>query len=115
MSTVTTTVPIATTSATADAPTTWEPFRVLLEARREDCLRQRELALAETVASQPDLVAVSRAGALLGRLDEIDAALERIAAGTYGNCVQCGQAIPLERLQFRPSALSCVACPGPVR
>jgi DnaK suppressor protein len=104
------------TPATTAAPTTaWEPFRVLLQAQREDFLRQRELALAETVAAHPDVVAVTRAGTLLGRVDEIDAALERIAAGTYGSCVHCGDAIPVERLQLRPYAVSCVACPLPAR
>lgn len=104
--------------APESSPTTvqaWEPFRILLQTRREDCLRQRELALAETVASHPDPVAVTRAATLLGRVDEIDAALDRIAAGTYGTCVHCGAAIPTERLEFRPHAGSCVACPQPTR
>jgi len=102
-------------TATAPAATGWEPFRTLLRRQREDCLRQRELALAETITSHPDLVAVTRAATLLGRIDEIDAALERIAEGTYGICVLCGAAIPVERLEFRPSAVNCVACPQPSR
>ena len=43
-------------------------------------------------------------------LDEIEAALARIDAGTYGSCVRCGAAIPEERLQLRPFAGACVAC-----
>lgn len=89
----------------------WEPFRVLLRTQRDACLRQRELALAETVASHPDLVATTRAATLLGRIDQIDAALRRIEAGTYGTCVRCGGAIPVERLEFRPCAVSCATCP----
>ncbi len=41
---------------------------------------------------------------------EIDAALERVAAGTYGVCVSCGLPIPVGRLAARPMATMCVAC-----
>jgi len=44
------------------------------------------------------------------RLTEIDAALERVAAGSYGVCTECGRAIPAERLAVRPAASTCVAC-----
>jgi DnaK suppressor protein len=98
------------TPTTAPAPDR-APFRALLEAQRAECVRQRELALAETATSLPDPVAVSRAATLLRRIEEIDAALQRVAAGTYGVCTSCGSAIPAERLEFRPFAAGCVACP----
>ena len=41
---------------------------------------------------------------------EIDDALERIDAGTYGICVRCGQPIPEERLAAVPYAVLCVPC-----
>jgi DnaK suppressor protein len=41
---------------------------------------------------------------------EIDQALERIDAGTYGCCVSCGEPIPAERLQAVPWAALCVPC-----
>ncbi len=41
---------------------------------------------------------------------EIDAALERIDAGTYGMCVNCGAPIPDERLAAVPYAVFCVPC-----
>ncbi len=43
-------------------------------------------------------------------LDELDAALARIDAGTYGRCSGCGDAIPAERLEAIPAAESCVSC-----
>ena len=43
------------------------------------------------------------------RLADIDAALERLAAGTYGCCVVCGTPIPDSRLQARPFAATCLA------
>jgi len=99
-----------TTTPTAAPAMAWEPFRVLLESRREDCLQRREAALAETIASDPDPVAMSRTATLLDTIAEIDSALDRIAAGTYGRCVHCGAAIPEERLEFRPFASGCVSC-----
>ncbi|WP_211210939.1 TraR/DksA C4-type zinc finger protein [Sporichthya polymorpha] len=33
-----------------------------------------------------------------------------MAAGTYGTCERCGQAIPPARLTARPTARTCVAC-----
>ena len=56
----------------------------------------------------------SQVGALITqarlRLAEIDAALARVEAGTYGVCQRCGGAIPDERLEARPTAAYCVAC-----
>ena len=107
---MTTVLPSSPASATA-----WEPFRALLRTQREDCLRQRELALAEGVASHPDPVIVTRAGVLSTRVEAIDAALARIEEGSYGICASCGEAIPQERLEFRPHAVSCVGCAQPTR
>ncbi|MCV2489798.1 TraR/DksA C4-type zinc finger protein [Geodermatophilus sp. YIM 151500] len=103
-------------AATAPTPATkWDSFRVLLDDQRADCVRQREVALAEAATSMPDPVALSRAARLLLTIDEIDAALDRIADGTYGMCTQCGVEIPLERLEFRPFAAGCVACQASAR
>jgi DnaK suppressor protein len=92
-----------------------DSFLVLLEGQRADCVRQRELALAEAATSLPDPVALNRAARLALTIEEIDAALHRIAEGTYGRCVQCGVAIPAERLEFRPFAAGCVACQSSAR
>lgn len=40
----------------------------------------------------------------------IDAALERLQAGTFGQCQRCGKAISAGRLQAQPSAATCLAC-----
>lgn len=45
-----------------------------------------------------------------GELREVEAALARLDAGQYGICIDCDEAIPLARLQARPSAARCVAC-----
>jgi RNA polymerase-binding transcription factor DksA len=49
-------------------------------------------------------------GAERHRLDEIDAAQARLAAGTFGACERCSTAIPLARLRAVPTARCCIAC-----
>jgi DnaK suppressor protein len=41
---------------------------------------------------------------------DIDQALERLDAGTYGRCIACGTPIPAERLEAVPWAALCVPC-----
>ena len=99
-----------TLDPTPTSASTWDHFRTLLEGQRALCLRQRADALAECAQSVPDPVAQRRSADLQTTLDEIEAALARIDAGTYGSCVRCGSAIPVERLQMRPFAGACVSC-----
>jgi RNA polymerase-binding transcription factor DksA len=46
----------------------------------------------------------------LAAVEDIDRALAKIDAGTYGICERCGQPIPKERLKALPYAALCVAC-----
>ena len=43
-------------------------------------------------------------------LAEIDAALVRLADGTYGICERCGRPIGEARLEARPEARTCISC-----
>lgn len=43
-------------------------------------------------------------------LAAIDAALGRIEAGSYGQCIDCGVSIPAARLQASPEAPRCIPC-----
>ena len=40
----------------------------------------------------------------------ITKALRRMDEGIYGKCERCGRAIPIERLEARPTASLCVNC-----
>lgn len=51
------------------------------------------------------LVAQARKGT-----DEVDAALRRLDAGTYGACRSCRRPIPVVRLEAVPEATQCVSC-----
>lgn len=44
------------------------------------------------------------------QLVEIIEALERIEAGSYGICENCGKEIPIERLRAYPAAKACMRC-----
>lgn len=41
---------------------------------------------------------------------DIDAALMRIALGSYGQCSDCPEPIAIERLEAHPSAERCIVC-----
>jgi len=75
----------------------------------------------ESTCSSPDtadrageIIEQDTALSLLGnatrRLEQIEAALQSIADGSYGRCVQCNARIPAERLEAVPYATCCVQC-----
>ena len=105
--------------------------RELLEAERQQALRR----LAGLTGDFDEMVAASRdanaddehdpEGATIafersqvaalvlqvqGQLTEVEAAIDRLAAGIYGVCEQCGQPIGTARLEARPAARTCIAC-----
>ena len=43
-------------------------------------------------------------------LGKVDLALERIKAGTYGTCIDCGADVSKERLEVLPYARRCMTC-----
>ena len=43
-------------------------------------------------------------------ISAIQAALERIADGSYGTCENCGEPIAAARLEARPEATLCINC-----
>jgi len=106
--------------------------RALLLAERDASLRQAESLRAEAaqlaeemepgdtqfdeesgegatlnVERERDLALSAQA---LSAVDDVDRALAKLDAGTYGTCEQCGQPIPKARLKALPSATLCVAC-----
>jgi DnaK suppressor protein len=44
------------------------------------------------------------------QLAAVDAALARLAAGTYGTCVTCGKPVSAARLEVLPAAAHCIDC-----
>jgi DnaK suppressor protein len=60
-----------------------------------------------TVDRERDLALSAQARAAV---EEIDHAIAKITAGTYGLCEGCGQPIPRARLKALPQARLCVNC-----
>ncbi len=46
----------------------------------------------------------------LNHLKKIDAALQKMEDGSYGECESCGEQIAVARLQARPVAQLCIDC-----
>lgn len=88
-----------------------------LDATLADLVRSRESSNDDD-EHDPEGVTLSSewsrlsglADAARAELAQIDAALERWAAGSYGICERCGTPIPVERLEVRPFATHCVPC-----
>jgi DnaK suppressor protein len=64
-------------------------------------------AATQVFEQQRDLALRDRA---ITRLDQVEAALARLDAGTFGRCTRCGEAVPEERLQALPWAALCIGC-----
>jgi RNA polymerase-binding transcription factor len=107
-----------------DLDTEW--FRRKLEERRAE-LQGLQAISAEsrgTVAlDQTSVGRLSRMDAMQGQamalatqrqrdheLARIAAALARIADGSFGYCLECGEEIADKRLRFDPSIATCIGC-----
>jgi RNA polymerase-binding transcription factor DksA len=74
-------------------------------------LRSREIEDVENAVELWDSgVLSSLSDGDLQTLAEVFAALQRVADGSYGRCVACGQAIPGARLDAVPETTCCVEC-----
>jgi RNA polymerase-binding transcription factor DksA len=53
---------------------------------------------------------IAEARQQLSALADVDGALRRMAAGSYGECVDCGELIAPARLKAYPAATRCIDC-----
>lgn len=108
-----------------------DDVRKRLEELRRDALSRGEASIAALTAlthdregstdddeHDPEGVTLSSewsrlkglADAAQAELAQVEDALHRLDAGTYGVCTSCGRAIPAARLEVRPFAELCVDC-----
>ena len=84
-------------------------YTAVIEASRNDNADDEHDPEGATIAFER-----SQIGSLLRQVErqlgEIDAALERVASGSYGICETCGEQIGEGRLDARPTARTCVPC-----
>lgn len=100
-------------------------FRKRLEKRLNDITtgQQQQKGTAPVELDQARVGRLSRMDAMqaqamsveTGRrrrqlLVEIDAALERVMEGYYGDCLECDESIHPGRLEANPSATLCISC-----
>ena len=64
----------------------------------------------QAVETEDDAALEAQAALITGEIGSVKRALERIAEGTYGECVQCGGEIAQGRLEARPEAALCIDC-----
>ena len=89
-----------------------------ISAEAKRLLGDRRRTLLRLAGPEPETGAPNPGRAPQQRLREshrrdvaqIDAALVRIEAGTYGECERCGHAIGRQRLRAIPEARLCVTC-----
>ena len=99
-----------------------------LESKWKD-LAQQDHALRERLAAEDSSVrntyVAGQDGAAISEVDDeviamiqhdraelrdIQAALDRMSDGSYGQCTECGEDISVARLEVLPEASHCVAC-----
>ena len=96
-------------SAEAEAATRARDLEALFTASRDSNADDEHDPEGATIGfERAQLIALLAAAR--ERIAEVDDALRRVDAGTYGTCERCGQPIAEERLAARPFARSCVAC-----
>jgi DnaK suppressor protein len=104
-----------------------------VERFREQLVRMKSELEEMTQSSSDELEPVALDQTSVGRLSRIDAmqaqqmaqaaarrrsqqllavaaALRRIEAGDYGECIQCGEEIDVRRLTVNPAAACCITC-----
>ena len=86
------------------------------EALREDIVKPGEISSVPTHPADEDVEGLDSEIAIAHNeeflLEEVEAAIERFDAGTFGVCQQCGHTIGAERLQAVPYTAHCIVCAG---
>jgi len=88
-------------------------FKSLLREERQSLWSQRDALFdgKSHEGTEPgDVSAEYSEDEIFDRLQSIQFALGRIAAGTYGTCAKCGREISVERLEAQPTACLCLGC-----
>ena len=80
-------------------------LRSIAEDREPELEERAQMAWAARILTSLD-------DRSLSEIAEVHGALQRLIDGTYGTCLACRRAVPLERLRAVPTAAYCVACAG---
>jgi DnaK suppressor protein len=92
-----------------------EARNLLLERRASLCRRPSDdVVRGDLTASWRDWETAPEpvAEATRRELEEIEDALRRIEAGSYGTCIACGGPMGMQRIRAIPEARFCLSCSG---
>jgi DnaK suppressor protein len=108
------TLPTSRGTSTALNPEQLETLRKMLEQQRAFRLEQlaqlrRPAANGPLSSADPEILRSLVAGARAA-LQDVQAALRRMDAGTYGQCVSCAEPVGIARLEILPQTARCLAC-----
>lgn len=95
--------------AQAEAATLAQDLEALFLASRDSNADDEHDPEGATIGFERAQLTALLAGAR-ERIADVDDALRRVDAATYGVCERCGQPIGDERLAARPFARFCMAC-----
>jgi RNA polymerase-binding protein DksA len=88
---------------------------LLLDTGEEAFIKMADQVHDRAEESVADILADLAVETIQQRVDivsDIEAALQRIDRGTYGDCIDCGDPIDKKRLAAKPQASRCVECQG---
>ena len=91
----------------------WIIHDVLVESKRADYVDLAGAvhdAAEESVADLLHDMDMNRLRREVEEIADVEAALERISDGSYGQCIDCGDDITAERLEAYPTAKRCITC-----
>ncbi len=98
-----------------------DDYKALCASVREELLNADQNTYAVLADKVPDLGDASVADLLVDldiaeidrhvrEIQRIEAALRKLVDGSYGYCVDCGDAISVQRLQVNPAVARCYVC-----
>jgi DnaK suppressor protein len=87
------------------------------EVHADELARRRYEAPGDVTDRKEEAAQFAEGGVLeaqelrdVGELQQVRRALERLDAGIYGDCAECGEPIALQRLLAEPAAERCASC-----
>lgn len=81
------------------------------DARNTVALDQASVGRVSRIdALQGQQIALAQDRNRTAEVHQIEAALQRIADGSYGICIKCEEEISDKRLRFNPAAATCIDC-----
>lgn len=83
--------------------------KIMMDRRHVNKPLEKDFA-EQAIETENDEVLDALDNRIRFEMEQIERTLERIEAGEYGICAECGEKIPEKRLMAVPEASRCVSC-----